>query len=63
MDTFQIIDGQYVLVEERKRNGTWPNDKIYKRFDDRRGYGSSYTRAPTDPGKTGTVNSHLPGRG
>lgn len=60
MDALQIIDGQHVLVEEKKKNGSWPNDKIYKRFNDRNSSYSSYQRSPTDPGKTGPFLSLTP---
>src|SRR3546814_19590916 len=56
LDAVQIIDGQFVLIEEPKKNGTWPKDKIYKRFDQRYTYGSAYQRTPTDPGNTGSAS-------
>lgn len=58
MDELQIMDNQLMLVEEKKKNGQWPNDKIYRRFDN--AHGSSYTRAPTQPGKTGLMNLGTP---
>lgn len=53
-DSIPIIDNQYMLIEEQKKDGKWPNDKIYKKFSSR---ASAYSnRDPTPPGKTGLSN-------
>eukprot|EP01124_Arcella_intermedia_P025056 TRINITY_DN4398_c0_g1_i1.p1 TRINITY_DN4398_c0_g1~~TRINITY_DN4398_c0_g1_i1.p1 ORF type:complete len:1098 (+),score=233.90 TRINITY_DN4398_c0_g1_i1:166-3459(+) len=45
-----IIDEQDMLIEERTKAGTWPNDKIYARF------AGQATVAPTPNGLTGLLN-------
>jgi len=53
LDEVQILDGQFMLIEEQRKNGKWPNDKIYKCWVQTFTYVS---RQPTSPGKTGLQN-------
>jgi ubiquitin carboxyl-terminal hydrolase 4/11/15 len=52
LDEVQILDGQYMLIEESK-HGKWPKDKIYNIWVQNYSYAS---RTPTPAGKTGLQN-------
>lgn len=54
LDEVKIFDGQYMLIEEQKKNGQWPSEKIYKQYAIQNQ--SQYLRTPTPPGKTGLSN-------
>jgi len=57
LEECQIMDKQYVLIEERKKDGTWPNDNIYKHLQTTNSH--SYYSAPappSPPGQTGLNN-------
>jgi ubiquitin carboxyl-terminal hydrolase 4/11/15 len=57
LDEVQILDGQFMLIEEQKRTGKWPNDKIYKGWVQNYNYVSLQ---PTPPGRTGIQNLVTP---
>jgi ubiquitin C-terminal hydrolase len=46
------MDGQHVLIEEHKKDGSWPSDKIYPQY----GMQVSHHYAPSPAGQTGLQN-------
>jgi ubiquitin carboxyl-terminal hydrolase 4/11/15 len=53
LDESNIMDGQHVLIEESKKDKSWPSDKIYPSYSQH----SSITHYPASPpGQTGLVN-------
>eukprot|EP01130_Rhizamoeba_saxonica_P009576 TRINITY_DN3896_c0_g1_i1.p1 TRINITY_DN3896_c0_g1~~TRINITY_DN3896_c0_g1_i1.p1 ORF type:complete len:937 (-),score=208.84 TRINITY_DN3896_c0_g1_i1:51-2777(-) len=55
LDSHQIMRGQKILVEERKKNGKWPTDRFYRRNFQPTSRNSYYS-SPTLPGQTGLCN-------
>jgi ubiquitin carboxyl-terminal hydrolase 4/11/15 len=53
LEECQIMDKQYVLIEEMKKNGTWPHEKLYKHLQAPQSY---YEAPPSPPGQTGLSN-------
>jgi hypothetical protein len=52
MDQLQILDNQFMLIEEQRKDGRWPNEKVYSQFSSN----ARYTQAPSPPGQTGLSN-------
>lgn len=53
LDNLQILDNQYMLIEEQRKDGKWPNEKIYSQFSSS---SRSQSYAPSPPGQTGLSN-------
>eukprot|EP01124_Arcella_intermedia_P023070 TRINITY_DN3578_c0_g1_i1.p1 TRINITY_DN3578_c0_g1~~TRINITY_DN3578_c0_g1_i1.p1 ORF type:complete len:960 (+),score=199.61 TRINITY_DN3578_c0_g1_i1:223-2880(+) len=54
MEESQIYDMQHMLIEQPKKDGKWPSDKIYKHLAQQSSY--NYHRTPTLAGCTGLQN-------
>jgi hypothetical protein len=52
LDESNIMDGQHVLIEEHKKDGSWPSDKIYPQY----GHQTSHHYTPSPAGQTGLQN-------
>jgi len=51
LDESHLVDGQMVLIEEQKKDGSWPKERIYNQFSQ-----VSYRDVPSPPGQTGLHN-------
>jgi hypothetical protein len=54
MEEAQIFDNQYMLIEQKMKNGKWPDDRIYLQWNQSRS--SFYNAPPSPPGQTGLCN-------
>jgi ubiquitin carboxyl-terminal hydrolase 4/11/15 len=55
LEDCQIMDNQQVLIEEKKRDGSWPDESIYKHLQTS-SHTSHYNLPPSPAGQTGLSN-------